>query len=284
MDWALTEMTNPQADAASALTRTGYSFNTITLKELSPEHLRETLEVKIAPNREIYAYTPIVLDISAVSDLGALDYARLSAACADYDLYLLGLSGVSDESTALALRERGVPVVNSNRFARVREENFKPRVITRTFEVKVPVKVPVPCEIKAAEPLLTITRNIRTGESITARDNSVAIFGNVARTARVIASHNILIFGGLYGEVYAGSPKNSETLGYPQGFIYAAGTFSPTLCAICGKFQTADDMEHDPGIREFFGKAGDLIVYLSADGKSLRYSRTGDFIKSNSKL
>lgn len=266
------------------LMRTGYSFNTIVIKDLNLEHLEQLLTLKVSPNREFYAFAPLVLDVSAVSNFEDLDYKKLVDICNKFDIYLIGLSGITSEEVINLLKTKKVPVVNSNRFVRIREENLQPKIITKTFEVEVPVKVNVPVEVKISEPLIVINRNVRTGEIITAKDNSVVIFGNVAATARIIASHNIIIFGSLFGEAYAGSPKNAESSGYEPSFIYTSGTFKPTLCAICGNYQTADDMEHDSKIIPFYGKKQELLVYLSKDGKSLQYSHPTELNKLNSKF
>lgn len=267
-----------------SLMRTGYSFNTIVIKDLNLEHLEQLLTLKVSPNREFYAFAPLVLDVSAVSNFEDLDYKKLVDICNKFDIYLIGLSGITSEEVINLLKTKKVPVVNSNRFVRIREENLQPKIITKTFEVEVPVKVNVPVEVKISEPLIVISRNVRTGEIITAKDNSVVIFGNVAATARIIASHNIIIFGSLFGEAYAGSPKNAESSGYEPSFIYTSGTFKPTLCAICGNYQTADDMEHDNKIIPFYGKKQELLVYLSKDGKSLQYSHPTELNKLNSKF
>ncbi len=268
------------------LTRTGYSFNTIAIKDLNPDVLKQILEIKVAPNPKFFAGSPLVLDVSEVLSFDEIDYPKLHDVCAFYDIYLIGLSGVTSEHLIKFLRSKKIPLVNSNRYAKIREENTAPKIITKTFEVEVPIRVNVPYEVKVevAKPLLTINRNVRTGEIISAKDNSVAIFGNVAATARIIASHNIFIFGSIFGEIYAGTPESAESSGYTKSFIYTSGTFKPTLCAICGNYQTADDMEQDDRILPFYGKTQELLIRLSEDGKSLHYTQLKDLNKSNSKF
>ena len=151
----------------------------------------------------------------------------------------------------------------------MREENFKPKVITKTLEVQVPVhikepyEVRVPYEVKVSEPIIVINRNIRAGEQINAVDNSVVVFGNVGRTARIIASHNVFIYGDMQGEVYAGSPKNKDCSGMKDAFIYINGTFRPTLVAIAGQYQTADDMEQIESVSKLCNKKVDLKITLN---------------------
>lgn len=269
------------------LSRTGYSFNTITLPGGSTAELAALLEEKIAPNREAYLNSPVVIDIARVADLEKLNYEELAQTCRKYGMFLLGLSGALTESQASYLYSRDIPLVNSNRYARVREQNFRPKVITQTFEVKVPIKIPVPYEVKVPEyhtpeEMLTIRRHVRSGESISARGSSVTVFGSVSSGARVIASHNVIIFGDLYGEIYAGSPKNTDDPGDPKSFIFVLGRFSPTFVAIAGNYQTADDMEQDAADSPLKGHRQSLLVSL--DGKALKYSFARDLVKAGSKF
>ena len=158
-----------------------------------------------------------------------------------------------------------IPIVNSTKFARTREENFKPRIITKTVEVKVPVQIKVPYEVRVAEPLMVINRNLRSGDLISAPNNSVLVIGNVASTARIIASHNIIILGDLHGDVLAGAPKGQDTKGYPSGMIYVSGLFEPSLVAISAQYQTADDLECNHKLQGIYGSRGGIKVTLTND-------------------
>ena len=269
------------AAAGGSLTRTGYSFDTIAMSTGLGGELEEILRERIDRAPDAYRNAPIVLDISGVKDLSAIDYEALTARCRAHRLFLIGLSGAVTEDRARALTDRGIPVVNSSRYARVREENLTPKVITKTLEVKVPVEVrvpvevPVPAKVAVQEPMIVLKRNVRSGEIIKAPGNSVAVFGSVANGARIIASHNVMIFGDLMGEVYAGSPRSADDPGQPEAFIFTEGAFKPTFVAIAGNYQTADNMERDPLSGPVQGHERDLVVSLS--GKALRYSPAKDF-------
>ncbi len=281
-------MTEDMTDkAALDMARTGYSFNTITLSSADTDELDDFLRRKIDPNIDAYLNTAVVLDVSKINYLTDLNYAALKDCCRAHGLFLLGLSGAQTDERARTLNEKGIAVVNSNKFARIREENVKPRVITQTFEVRVPVKVPEPYEVKVpyevnrGEPMLVVTRNLRSGETVSAQNNSVAVFGSVANGASVRASHNVLIFGELRGQVYAGAPKDQQDPGFPGAFVYTQGRFDPTLIAIAGIYQTADDMDRDPLTGPLRGQDQTLMVFLN--GNSLRFSLARDFQKNYSR-
>ncbi len=270
------------------ISRTGYSFNTIELHKGTVEELTDILEQKVSPSAEIYKNSPVVIDASNIDYLRELDYPALVNTSKKYGLFLLGVSGILNEDRAKILYEKNIPVVNSTKFARMREENFKPRVITKTVEIKVPVHIPepyevkVPVEVRKPEPMMVISHSIRSGECISAPDTSVLILGNVARTARIIASHNVFVFGDMYGEVYAGSPKDKNTEGYEKGIIYVSGVFQPTLVAIAGNYQTADDMENNESLKSLYGEDSSVIVSLN--GRSLSYCHVKDVQTIQSRL
>ena len=265
-----------QATEVASISRTGYSFNTVFLPTGTVEELQDLLDKKIAPNLEAYENSPLVIDVSKVNYLNNLDFKGLQAVCRKYGLFLIGVSGAHTEERVKTLALMDIPVVNSTKFARIREENFKPRVITKTVEVQVPVhikepfEVKVPYEVKVSEPVMVLNRHVRGGEIIQAPDTSVIIFGNVSPMARIIASHNILVFGDMSGEVYAGSPKYKDTEGFKDAFIYIAGEFSPTLVAIAGQYQTAEDMDNNLALTTIYGRHGQVKVTLQ--GRSLNYT------------
>lgn len=264
------EFQNATQLRTGAVTRTGYSLNTITVATGEVQELEEILKLRVANAPEgLFNETPIVIDVSEVEDLKKIDYAALCELFRRYHVFLIGFSGVDNEQRALELTSRNIPVVNSLRFARIREENFKPRVITQTIEVKVPQIVRDP------EPMLVIRRNLRSGESIQAPGNSVCVMGSVANGARIIASHNVLVLGNLFGEIYAGSPKNKSDPGFPGSFIFCQGRFDPTLIAINGNYQTADDMEHEQIPLTLDHEIHGIIITL--DGSKLKYGRSRDY-------
>ena len=53
-------------------------------------------------------------------------------------------------------------------------------------------------------------------------------------------------------------------------FIYIAGEFSPTLVAIAGQYQTAEDMDNNLALTTIYGRHGQVKVTLQ--GRSLNYT------------
>ncbi len=269
------------AQNTGTLTRLAYSLYTITVNDLNEQSLDILLKQKVTPNQKALENLCVTLDVSAISDLTNIDFKSLRRVCEKYSLHLIGLNGVVTEEQTDFLREHKIPIVNSNRFAKVREENLNPKLIVKTLEVKIPVEVQVPREVQVpveagSEPMKVITRTLRSGETVGALNNSVAVFGSVRMGARIIASHNIFIFGDLLqGEVYAGNPKAQEDPGYTSAIIYVSGHFDPSIVAIAGNYETAEDMENNPLIGPLKSEQNNVIVSL--EGSTLVYTREQNF-------
>ena len=269
-----TEKTDPTY--IGSVSRTGFSLNVLELHSGQLADLPQLLEHKIVPNQAAYRQRAFVLDIAQVQDVSTIDFPALQQLCLKYEILLIGLCGITDEKRAQILAARHIPIVNSNKYARVREENLAPKVVEVPVPIEVPIEVKVPVEVPKTQPLTVISRTIHSGETIGAPGNSVVIFGSVGPGARVVASHNIIVLGDINGgEVYAGNPANPQDPGYTAAFIYAAGKFNPSIISIAGIYQTAEDMEHDPLIGPLQGK--DVSVVVSLEGTSLRYWQSAEF-------
>lgn len=260
-----------------SLTRSSYSIDTLLVNDLSIESIEKALEYKFKQGNEYYQYKAIVLDVSEVSNFANIDYIQLVDCFRAHNLYLIGLSGVTHPEEIEFLNSKNIPLVNSNRYQKAREENLKQNVITQLLELKIPVIVENN-KVNINE-LKIIKRPVRSGEIINATNNSVVIFGNISAGARVIASHHVFVFGNILGaQIYAGNPKSSEDEGFKGAIIYANGKFDPQCIAIAGNYQVAEDMEQDPFISSILGKDRSIVVSLK--GTALVYDDLNSFINS----
>ena len=73
-----------------------------------------------------------------------------------------------------------------------------------------------------------------------------------------------------------------DTDGYEKGIIYVSGVFQPTLVAIAGNYQTADDMENNQSLKSLYGEDSSVIVSLN--GRSLNYCHVKDVQTSQSRF
>ena len=79
-------------------------------------------------------------------------------------------------------------------------------------------------EIPSEEKVVFYKRCISSGEIIRA-DKDMVIFGNVEQGAVVMSTNSIYIFGGLYGEAYAGIDNGND-------YVVAAMDFAPEKVGI----------------------------------------------------
>lgn len=264
------------------IVRASYSIVTISLKSSSLDALNSLLCNKIDPNAQAYYNRAVILDISEIYDLKSIDYFKIKQCLQEHNLFLIGVSGLITEDDVAFMQAQDIPVVNANKFAKAREENLEPKVIVKTLKVQVPIEkqipyeVKVPVEIETHAPLKMVHRNIRSGETIAANGNSVVIFGSVNAGSRIIASHNVIIFGDVKGgQIFAGNPKDQYDPGYEDAIISVSGQFNPAFVAIAGNYQTAEDMEKDPLIGPIANNCHEIVVSLQ--GRSLRYSKFKEF-------
>lgn len=264
------------------INRSVYSINTIVIYDHLVESLHELITYKIDPSPKVYNHSAFVLDVSQIKDLSLLDFDKIKQCFAEHNLFFVGVSGLSEDCQIEYIKSQGVAVVNSNKFAKIRQENVEPTVIVKTLKLEVPIEKKIPYEVKVPyevvknNPIKVINRNIRSGETISGLDNSIMIFGSVNSGARIIASHNIIIFGDVKGaQLYAGNPKNQEDPGFKDALICVSGSFEPNFIAIAGNYQTAEDIENDPFAGPVANENKGLVISLK--GTSLHYDTLHNF-------
>ncbi len=79
-------------------------------------------------------------------------------------------------------------------------------------------------EIPKEERVVFYKKSIDAGEIIKA-DKDLVVFGNVSEGATIMSVNSIYVFGGLYGEAYAGIDKGNE-------YVVAAMDFNPEKIGI----------------------------------------------------
>lgn len=264
------------------ISHTGFSLAAIKIQSGSVEELEQILSSKVDRAHDAYKHTSVVLNVENVGNLNSFDFIKLQDVCRAHDLFLVGVTGVINEDRYEALVRRRIPVVNSNRYARIREENLKPKIITKFIEVKVPVQIPVPYEVKVPyeipvpAPVRIVRRNVRSGEKINGDNASIAIYGSVSTHARVVASHHVFVFGNVNGaDIFAGAPKNDQDPGLEDAIIHVQGNFNPGVISIAGNYRTGEDLDNDKELSKVCAKKEGLVITLN-DG-NLNYSTLPDF-------
>lgn len=264
------------------VSHTGYSLTTIKIREGTVDELERILEQKIDKAHGAYRNSPVIVNVEDVGNLNSFDFFKLQEVCKKHELFLIGVTGVVNEDRADALVRRRIPVVNSKRYARIREENIKPKIVTQFLELKVPVPVEVPYEIrvpvevKVPAPVKVVCGLLRSGQTITAPHSSVSVYGNTGDSSRVIASHHIFIFGDVNGsELFAGAPKSESDPGLADSIIHVQGSFNPKIVGIAGNYCNADDLDSYSDFERVRRQQNGAVVTL--EGNRLRFYTVEEF-------
>lgn len=268
----------------TSLSRNAYTITTLTLVQGDANELDALLKDKVDINAKAFFKMPVVIDVTHVKNQRFIDFKVYKDICDKHNVHLLGLNGIDDVDTIDFMHTQNIPLVKSNIFLKAQKEKESSKILTQLLTVKVPIEVKVPFEVKVPvevpcnSPLVLIKRNIRSGEIISSRGNSIVIFGSVGSGAKIIANHHIIVIGDVKGgNLYAGNPSSNSDPGFLDALIYVSGSFDPGIVAIAGNYQTAEDMERDPLIGPGIGQNESIVVTL--DRQSLHYWSAHDFLQ-----
>lgn len=95
---------------------------------------------------------------------------------------------------------------------------------TKEEPLPEPIKEEVPMELPGEERVFFHKKSVSPGEIIKA-DKDLVILGNVAQGATLISTNSIFVYGGLYGEAYAGVDNGND-------FVITALDFAPEKIGI----------------------------------------------------
>lgn len=285
----LTKKLSNKETPVGDVSHTGYSLTTIKIREGTVDELERILEQKIDKAHGAYRNAPVIVNVEDVGNLNSFDFFKLQEVCKQHELFLIGVTGVVNEDRADALVRRRIPVVNSNRYARIREENIKPKIVTQFLELKVPVPVEVPYEVRVPvevnvpAPVKVMCGLLRTGQKILAPNSSVAFYGNTSDSSRVIASHHVFVFGDVNGaELFAGAPKNESNQGLEDSIIHVQGSFNPKLIGIAGSYCSAEDLDNNADFDRVRRQNNGAVVTL--EGNRLKFYTIHEFATINKTL
>lgn len=206
----------------------------------------DTLEVLAALDQRMhdagsfFHNEPVVIDASEVS--GEIAWAELIGALKKHQLHPVGISARPEQlDQALA---SGLPNVElsspPSRPAPTPSTDEAPAIAAAvSLQANLePALIQVPAVAPAA---MTITRQLRSGQRIYARDTDLIIVGAVSQGAEVIADGNIHVYGPLRGKAMAGARGDANAR------IYTT-ELDPELIAIAGVYRIIET-RLDPGLR-----------------------------------
>ena len=216
----------------------------LKLKRLDVEGLAAELRDKVESAAKLFLRAPVVLDLSHLPALPALDVVRdLLARIHASGMLPVGLSYGTSENDELA-RVLGIPVFAKFRAAYERAGNAPGAAVT-TRETPRPAsrtESPEPKPAPAAEAGATIgmihDKPVRSGQQVYARGRDLVLTTLVGNGAEVIADGSIHIYGALRGRALAGAQGDTSARIYCQ-------EFHAELVSIAGQYRVFEDIPAD---------------------------------------
>lgn len=204
---------------------------------------KKQLTLRLSQTPDFFANTPVVLDLSAITELGnELDFSALVSFVREQGMCAVGVVGgsalqrVAAEQAGLALFA-DAPARQSARKveppAVVAELTVQPELPNISPELPEVVAAPEVKEILSApatiRPTLVIDKPVRTGQSIYAEGADLVVLAIVNAGAELIADGDIHVYAPLRGKAIAGAHGNTSARIFVQSLeaelLSVAGCF-----------------------------------------------------------
>jgi septum site-determining protein minC len=200
------------------------SITAVLLQDVDTANIDEALSAKIAQvPAGFFTTQPLVADLSALEGFQA-DAKWLKTLKRIFERHSLCLVGISGgqivEGAAVAA---GLALVCSGE--------------TKSSKAKIPEEPLVSkTETSALIPPMLLRQNIRSGQSIIAKERDLVIIGTVSPGAELYADGNITVYGALRGRAFAGGQDNTAAYIY----CYELGA---ELVSIAGFYQDMEQLQ-----------------------------------------
>ena len=214
----------------------------LRLKRLDLDGLAQELAQKIATAPQLFARTPVVLDLSHLAELPSVATVRdILATIHASGMLPVGLAYGTSEVDALS-RELALPLFAKFRAAYERSGG-EPMV-------EVPVAAPEPAPARSTPPPPSANgapralagqfhdKPVRSGQQVYARGRDLIIHAVVGNGAEVIADGSIHIYSSLRGKAIAGAQGDATARIFCQDF-------QAELVSIAGQYRVFEDIPAD---------------------------------------
>lgn len=229
-------MTYPShpADGAQAFELKGSALTLMVLflLDADPETVAGQLAAKFGQAPAVLRHAPLVIDLAAVKDSGAIDMNALLTPLRALGLVPVAVRGGSPRQQEGALAA-GLGILPEGRGARGVE-------IVPDPAPPSPLPAPAPAPEKKSAPAVrvpvkVITQPVRSGQRITA-EGDLIILSSVGGGSEILAGGNIHVYGSLKGRALAGARGDAEAR------IFCL-QFSPELVAIAGEYLVNEELD-----------------------------------------
>jgi septum site-determining protein MinC len=166
----------------------------LKLKHSNIHEIRLELEQRIKQAPQYFVNAPIVIDINDVSTKEQMNLAELCDALKSCQIIPVGIKGLAKKNQQKAI-DQGLAIVNSSNTKKSQDNTSKP-VTEKESRIKRPYKL--------------VTKTVRSGTQVYAKNTDLVILAAVNTGAEVIADGNIHIYGPLRGRALAGARGDEQ--------------------------------------------------------------------------
>ena len=171
-----------------ALKGGSFTLSVLHLLDDDLDHAIDMLKIKIHQAPAFFDNAPVVIDISRLKITP--DFIKLKAIIDTMEMRLVGICGCKNNSTREAAKGAGLALMSPGQM-----QNEGPNIHT-------PTKV--------------ITRPIRSGQQVYAKNSDLVILNHVSAGAEIIADGSIHVYGILRGRAIAGANGQTDARIYCQ--------------------------------------------------------------------
>ncbi|WP_137939866.1 septum site-determining protein MinC [Chitinivorax sp. B] len=226
-----------------------FSLIVLRLKLADWETLHTELNAKLAKTPGFFDHDPVVADLSAIDEQAAIiDFVALKALLAAHGACAVAIRNASPEQQQAAI-EAGFGVLRSSTGNADSNNTVNQDVADATVTPSTAPPEPAP-PISAGHRV--ITKPVRTGQQVYARQGDLVAMDMVSAGGEVLADGNIHVYGPLRGRALAGVRGDTSARIFTR-------SLEAELVSIAGIYRT---FEHDWG-KEFRGKPAQ--IYLDGD-------------------
>ena len=213
------------------------SFTVLRLRSTDVELCERQLRVKIAQLPSLFQDAPVLIDLGALGDgASSLALAELVRAMRACQLVPVAAANIPDELRA-AVSEAGLGVWRPPVAGRARAATDDEEAEAPAAEPTPAAAAPMPAPLARAPHTgpMVVTKPVRGGQVIHARDNDLVVLAPVNPGAQVIADGHLHVYAPLRGRAVAGAA------GLPGARIFCQ-KLEAELVAISGAYVMAEEI------------------------------------------
>jgi septum site-determining protein MinC len=168
----------------------------LTILQLNSSNISDIqlqLNNKIKQAPQYFTHAPMIIDVNTISDKNELNLTELCETLKSCKIIPVGIKGLEKKHQQNAINH-GLAIINSKT-----EKVIEKDEITSNNKTK-----------SVSRPYKLISKPIRSGTQVYAKDRDLIILSSVNTGAEVIADGNIHIYGPLRGRALAGARGDTE--------------------------------------------------------------------------